>query len=492
MQMSVTLEETERALAYELWKRGEVGAWYLKPKQLSVRDFIREVRDPFVEASRRFGKTNTVLTYCMEEGAQRPGIVIRWCEPWKNQCREIVMPEIDQIQRDVPLEERWRWHQTDSYYEHPVSKSRLYLRGVNDDRGESARGAKAHIIVADELGSWRDPKYVIDEVLRPQLLTTKGTFVRIGTPPRNLTHLYYTMKERSQIRGAFIQRTVRDQELVDWSEIEHAVAEMGGWDTAGVRRELLCEKIVDKNFAIIPEWDDRYVGELERTDLTPFWVRYGAIDIGVRDLSVCLFAYWDFQKGVLYVEDEVVMNGATLTTERFAEEIRKTEELRWGIKYKLREDHNGANERYHVEKPPHFRAKRVSDIDLLFLQDMSRIHGLYFDATDKGALEEMVNEVRIWVAKGRIMVHPRCSILLDTLRYGIWDEKRKEWERTERIGHCDALAALMYMVRNVNRAENPIPADYQKPASDFFYTEKFTKTPKKDKWAELLNTKRRA
>lgn len=465
---------------------GHVAPWYLKPKQASVLHFLRQTDDPFFEASRRFGKTNTVLAYVIEESIRRENIITRWCEPWKNQCREIVMTEMDQIQSQIPVRYRFKWHGTDSYYHCPWNGSRIYLRGMNDDRGESARGPKAHIIVADELGSWREPIYAINEVLLPQLLTTRGKLIKCGTPPRLLIHQFYTMKKKAMVAGKYIQRLVHDQELVEWDQIEKIVAEMGGWDSPAVRREMLCEEMPDPKFSIIPEWKDEFIQAVPQDEFFPFYFKYDGIDTGVRDLTVILLAYYDFRLAKLVVIDEIVMNGPQMTTEKLAEANRAKEAEHWGIKWETFQKEGKT--RWRAIAPHHTKIRRVSDIDLLFINDMSSLHGLYYEATDKGELEEMVNQVRIWTGAGRILVHPRCEILIDSMRYGVWNEKRKEWERDERLGHFDAIAALMYLLRNVDHRTNPIPMDYGKPAEQWF----FSKEPdqKRDKLKQMFNVKR--
>ena len=47
--------------------------------------------------------------------------------------------------------------------------------------------------------------------------------------------------------------------------------------------------------------------------------------------------------------------------------------------------------------------------------------------------------------------------MIGSLKYGVWNDRRTEWERSTVYGHFDALAALMYLVRNIDQASNPIP-----------------------------------
>jgi hypothetical protein len=59
----------------------------------------------------------------------------------------------------------------------------------------------------------------------------------------------------------------------------------------------------------------------------------------------------------------------------------------------------------------------------------------------------------------QILIHPRCSFLIKSIKGGVFNKHRTDFERFSEpggIGHCDALAALMYANRVQNR-ENPYP-----------------------------------
>lgn len=498
--LNVTPEDAKLlrlAVIGELFRKGDVHTWYLKPKQRTALEFLRATSDPFFEASRRWGKTTTTLSYSIEESIINSGFITRWCEPWKNQCREIVMTEMDQIQSHVPERYRFKWSGTDSFYRCVWNDSRIYLRGVNEDRGESARGTKANLIVCDEFGTWKEPVYIVNEILRPQTLTTNGKVIYTGTPPRNLAHAFYKLKDRAQFLLRFIQRTIKDQELTSWEKVEQVIADSGGWESAAVRREYLCEKIIDKNFAIIPEWDDRFIVDVPSDEFFVFYLKYDAVDTGVRDNTVCILAYYDFIKARLIVVDEIVLRGPEMTTEKLAELVRAKEETYWKIRWERYLE--GDNVRFRAHSPPHLLLRRVSDIDLRLVNDLSTLHGLYFDPTDKGKLDEMVNHLRILVGQGRVLVNPRCKNLIDCLRYGLWDEDRKKWDRPEQpnwddkvefsefLGHFDALAALMYLVRNLDDRTNPIPADYGKPHDEWFYAREVE--TQRDVFKKMMNVK---
>lgn len=92
--------------------------------------------------------------------------------------------------------------------------------------------------------------------------------------------------------------------------------------------------------------------------------------------------------------------------------------------------------------------------------DLGSIHDLHFMETDKESLEAMVNEVRIMVNQGRIIVSPKAKMVIGCLKYGIWDKNRKEFSRNKVYGHFDHFAALMYLVRNLAKSSNPVPAEH--------------------------------
>ena len=179
----------------EAWIRGLVSPWYLRDSQLDIYYLLSRERRPFIEAARRFGKTTSILAFVIEKLRQNPGWICRWCFPFKTQAREVLLAEMIKLQRDCPDEYRFNYHTVDSVFVGP-GDSRIYIRGVNEDRGESARGAAANIIVADEFGFWVEPSYIIKEVLFPQLQNQEGQWlIKASTPPRDLGHLYYQERE---------------------------------------------------------------------------------------------------------------------------------------------------------------------------------------------------------------------------------------------------------------------------------------------------------
>jgi hypothetical protein len=105
--------------------------------------------------------------------------------------------------------------------------------------------------------------------------------------------------------------------------------------------------------------------------------------------------------------------------------------------------------------------RRVADNDnQILLQDLGTTEGLWFIPTTKDALEAMVNHLRLMFQDNRIVIHPRCKLLILTLGSALWNKRRDAFERSEATGHADALAALVYLARNLDRHTNPFPPLY--------------------------------
>lgn len=422
-----------------MWKDlGLLGIWYLRQSQLDLYELLHLVKDPFLECARRFGKTTTVLCYVFEKLRQNQNWTARWCEPWKNQCREIVMPEVDKIQAKFPHDLRFHWVSTDSHYIHPGSGSRLYLRGVNDDRGESARGPTSNIIIADEFGSWNTPEYTVNEVLRPQLLTTNGQFIFMSSPAADLAHPYYEHMEKAIAEKRFIQKTIYQNETLTEEKIQEIIKEVGGPHTAAWRREYLCQPVSDPERLVIPEYKAE-IHDIEDDEVRPqFCTKFVGADFGWNDHTALLFAYWDFERRKLVIEDEHLVAGEN--SENIAKVAKSKEIELWG-----------------GELP----AVRTADANKQQIYDLMTMCNYPVTPAVKDDKFAAINALRLRFGAGEILIKKRCERLRYQLKVGLWNERRTDFQRGERTGHLDAVAALVYLNRTVRLHEhlNPIPAN---------------------------------
>jgi hypothetical protein len=102
--------------------------------------------------------------------------------------------------------------------------------------------------------------------------------------------------------------------------------------------------------------------------------------------------------------------------------------------------------------------------------DLAKL-GLYAFSPKKkqGSFEAGVNFTRTIFKRDQIEIHARCVNLIAALNYGQFNKTRTDFARTEALGHCDMIAALVYFLRH-QRTDNPYPARW-KMHKDLHYTD---------------------
>lgn len=420
----------------ELWALGIIAPWYLREDQIPIYEILLREKNPFIECARRYGKTTSILCYVIELMLRNPGWVAMWCEPDKNQAREIVRPEMEKVFATAPPGMRPRWSGIDSFYRFPTTGSIFKLRGVNHDRGDSARGNVANVIVADEFGTWKDPDYIVTEALRPQLQTTGGPFIFASTPPEDLGHAYYDHKAWAVRDRRFIKRIIHDNASLSRERVQELIKECRGEDTPAWQREYLCEPVSNPERTVIPEYDPK-VHDLDDDAPAPeFYDAYVGMDLGFNDCTAVLFGYWDFMRATLVIEDEYVVSGKN--SKEIVDACKAKEFSLW------------------KHTPPY---RRIGDNDLQQLHDMVSVFGYYVEPTQKDDKLAALNALRLRFSSGKIKIKKRCESLRYQVKVGLWNDRRTGFQRGEKTGHLDAIDALIYLSRNVSESRNPFPSN---------------------------------
>lgn len=431
----------------ELWGAGALASWYLRDSQLDVYNLILKEKFPFVEAARRFGKTTSLLVFVLEQLRANEGWICRWCFPNKNQAREVLSAEIAKVQKDCPEHLRFKYQTTDSVYIGP-NGSKLFIRGVNEDRGDSARGPASNIIVCDEYGFWNEPDYIVREALFPQLENQPGQWlIKASTPPRNLGHRYYIEREEACRKGRFIQKIIYDNEALSKKELETIIEESGGIHSPAFRRERLCEPVSDPEMLIIPEWSETENVVPDDYPRPDFFTPYVGGDSGADDNTAILFGYYDFVKNEIIIEQELVIAGQT--TETIITQAKKIESALWDVV-------NAQGEILKKLEPK----RRVYDAVKQLIYDIFVTHKWPCHMPQKEDKIAAIHALRVEVGARRFKVKERCASTARQMKVGMWrDEKKSDFERTEGLGHLDAIAASIYFNRTVDRKLNPIPSN---------------------------------
>lgn len=392
-------------------------------------------RKYIVHCSRRLGKTYLLCVLAIVYALSKPDSQIRYASVTQKAVRKMIKPIFKKIFAAYKPKYRPKWNGLEAAYVFP-NGSMIHVAGVNNGHEDDLRGTDADLAIVDEAAFVDNLTYLTESVLVPQLINTGGKLIMSSSSPITPAHEFAEYIQQAKLGGYYsnfdIYQANYSNEL-----IEEFCKEAGGAKSTTWRREYLNELIVDTEFSIIPEMESYDYTRGPIPNEYQLLHKYNAMDLGVRDLNVNLFAYYDFARAKIVIERELVMSGPEMTTPKLHSEISAIEQELW------------------QGKEPY---KRVADNNNpLLLLDLGSIHNMFFNSTSKDSLHAMVNAVRVWIAKGRVEIDSSCRVLIDSLKYGIWNDNRSEFSRSKTLGHYDAIAALMYLIRNIDEATNPIP-----------------------------------
>lgn len=429
------------ALQQEAWHRGNL-SWKLHKSQKLIDLTLKNSKGQlFVgNCSRQLGKSYWAVCKAVEQALKYPKSQIRYGAAFHTDLVEFIIPAFDKVMEDCPQSIMGKYKAQGTAYVFP-NGSRIKLVGL-DKNPNGLRGNTLDLIILDECGFVSNLDYIYKSVIIPATTHRPNCkIILISTPPSTPAHPFVDYCQRAEMEGSYAKFTIYDNPLIDQDTINRLMKEAGGETSTTWRREYLCEFVTDTDSAIIPEWKDEYVQEVEHDEFWPYYHRYVGMDLGVKDFTACIFGYYDFKKASLIIEDELTMHGPSMTTDKLADAIKAKELEMW------------------PDQTRPFR--RISDNNNpLLVQDLNSLHDLTFTYVEKDSLEAMINEVRLMVQAGSIIINPRCKQTIGCLKYGVWDIKKKGFARSTTYGHFDHLAALIYLVRMLAKHTNPIPATH--------------------------------
>ena len=440
------------------WETGRL-KYKLQPRQKDAYDAIELAtpEEPFVMVcTRGFGKTFIGCTKAIEAARRHANVNILIISSTLKNLRKIVKPAFDTLLEDCPEEFKPKYHSQDSAYEFP-SNVWVHLCAAEHGHIEKIRGLHNVILVLiDEAGFFGDEDdsfpldHVIENIINPMFIRTKSKarVIMMTTPPETPNHPVKAYYQAAKLAGAYADFTIYQSDISPEKieEERRRCKDENAW-----RRERLCEWVIDESRMIIPEFrENLHVADFKRDILFPYWDKYFSVDSGSVDKTVGLLGFYHFAEARLYIVDEITRNSRTWTTDDLATEAKEKELSHWGANHKV--------------------YMRVGDNDnQILISDLTRLHNFAIRPTSKDSLHAMVNQARLWVKDDRLRVHPRCKLLIETLRDGIWNKSKDEFARTVALGHMDAIAALIYLIRNIDVSHNPVPVTHGfDPASQYW------------------------
>lgn len=432
-----------------------------------------------LNCARRIGKTRLLVLDADEYAWNTPGARIVFAAPTLKDLEDIVMEAFDEHFADCPEDLRPKWSAQKSRFEYP-NGARIRLVGCDDRRkANRARGRAIHRVYIEEAGSNPVLRYLLHSVLAQALLSTGGEMWVASSPPDSEGHEFAEMVKAAEASGTLAHCEIWDCPRYTRQQVEQFIreeAEVLGMtvaeymETAEYRREFRGHLITDPNMAVLPECQpERMDGSDKKApavvrvlpDVPFFRDRYEAMDLGFHPHKVgLLFGYWDFERQVLVIEDELLegrLNDTRLAHLLGGQKDKDGNPVPldppdervgpFGMEAKLWGAHR-----------PYIRC--ADNTYPMTLSELSVHHGLDFYPWPKDEREAAIVNVRRWVRQGKIAIHPRCKGLIAQCKAAVWNRHRTDFAEQPNGGHFDLLAALVGMVRNVIPNVNRVPDGY--------------------------------
>ena len=474
----------DKHLAIEtLWRRGAL-VWLLDANQKSLYEMFHNNPTKIQTwlLARRSGKSFSLCVLAIEYCIKHPGSIVKYVAPTKMQVERFIRPIItDILDRGCPEDIKPDYKKQESIYFFS-NGSELQLCGAEGGNIDSVRGGFSHISIVDEAQDVTNLNYAVKSVLYPTTVTTKGKILLSGTPPQDVDHEFISYIESAQANGTLIKRTIYDNPRLTKQDIEEVIQTYGGVNSEEFRREFLCEIIKSASNSVVPEFDDakelRIVKEIKNP---PHFSAVVSMDLGFRDMTVVLFGYYDFKNDKVVIQDEIVTHGSEMHLYTLGKDIKKKEEDLWT---------NPITNEFIKPK------SRVSDHDLIAINEISKAtnYSVIFQPADKKNMLAGINFLRTIVSNERIIIDPRCKVLIRHLKNGKWATTAKDnLGRGGDGSHYDAIPALSYFLRAIDFNKNPYPADFNSPlrTDDAFYTPEYEKkqVPNENVYRAMLGQK---
>lgn len=445
------LEQLQAANRRALWMRGNLRHLTRPHAQRRLYDAVhahsmanpkKMVPVPWL-CHRRLGKSFLLMLLCVERALYQPGADVKYACATRRQVKDIVDPMLGLILSTMPGKIQHKRIEHYLYFRLPHwprhLESRIVFAGVDFKQGDLLRGQACDLVCLDEVREIQVLEYVMTQVLVPQFIGRPNpVLIMATTPPESMEHVFVTKYlEEGRRRGTAMVIPGSENEDFSREDKDMVVEEVGGEDSLAYQREVECKLIADTHRTVIPEFSDcaEYVVKGGRIERPEYYIPYISLDTGWEDHIGCLFAYLDFDRQKLVMIGEVFVQYKT--TGEMSDLVRESFEAVFTP----------------VNRP---RSHWVADCNLQQLETLRRDHDLPFTPAQKHDRNTSLAQYRTALVEGRIEMEG--ASLPHTIRQhyeGIWNKTRKNFERSETMGHLDLISAAVYMHREVKWREMP-------------------------------------
>ena len=410
-------------LSYKLWPQQEL-------IYNTIRSMPNTTQIVVVLCARQFGKSVLGTILATEECIRNSNVVVMIIGPTIKQTRAIVRPRMRLITEDCPYGLIKHIKSEDTYYFANGSELRL---GGFDTTSSAERGKTLHKVFIEEIVDSSADSFMefIHSDLGPALTHSKhAQIIYLTTLPRYPDHPFcLEIVPEAMALGSFFKFTIHDNKQLSKDQYDSCVKICGGEQSIDFRREYLCEQVRDSSIILAPEFDeDIHVKACLAPQYCNYWIS-GDIG-GVRDKSVFHLCGFDFERAKMLFLDERSYDPDTGS----------------GIMVSQAKGMEGERK----------ILARFIDSDGQLRIDFMHQHGYPIHLPRKDELDPSVNLVRVALARGEIEIHPRCQLLIRTLRSGTFNKTHTDLERTLALGHMDAFMSAVYGIRHCIKS-NPFP-----------------------------------
>jgi len=445
----------------ELWRRGHL-SWKLHEGQKDLYNLYTNSKNKINVwlLGRRSGKSFCLSILAIEQCLKHPNSIVKIVAPTKIQVEQNIRPLIKKIIEDCPPDIKPKYVAKDYIYYFP-NGSEIQLAGTDGGHAERLRGADSHLAIVDEAGTCQELKNVVNNILLPTTMLTKGKVILASTPPSIADHEFLEFIDRSEASGNLVKKPSSCNPMLTEEDLKQLAEDLGGEQSDAYRREVLCEIIKDPKLSVIPEFTPELEVQVIKENIKPpFFDCYVSMDLGFRDMTALLFAYFDFKNDRVIIEDELILNFQDQDV-NLPVLIKKTQE---------KETMHFLDIKTAEQKKPYLR---VSDLNPIVTQEIGRAshYDLVFTNANKQDKEATINKIRMMLSNHKIYINPRCTTLIRQLRNTRWASNTSNTKKIfSRSGgeHGDALDALIYLISSINYTKNPYPAFYNMDTRDLF------------------------
>jgi len=449
------------------------GAPYIKlrPYQLQwLAQGLAQRKDVVACVARQTGKTFWLATHAVAQCNLNPGFRYKWAAPTQKAVFAILEPTLKLVCAELSERHKPSFDRQQSVWTFP-NGSTITAAGCDNGQYDRLRGQTADEYAIDEAG-FVDDLELVEGVLSPQRSTTGGIGILTSTPAVSLAHPFRDRFLAAKSINRAIHATMyantamseqqRDDHLSREADARGMSLEQFKASTL-FRREYLAEFVGEETRRVTPAWTEeiteRCVLDVARPE---FFDAYQALDIGYVDGNCVLFGWWDYVNQRLVIEDELHQRQKLIKD--LAVEWKKKDAALYGVG-----SWNGMlrASKHWIDPPEYLKEQidgmlptqpylRVGDNDHQKLGDLTLNYGIGIYPTEKTNKHAAIDDLNVAIRQGQILVAPRCEQLRFQLDSLTWNKQRSEFERTK-YGHGEAIDALVYMWRNINKDLDPRP-----------------------------------